>query len=152
MDKLLSERRETEHLTAQLREGAAPEGHFGIIERWSGGLGGETGKLDGHRFLHERAVVVEPDSGRGVQGAEGINAVEHEVGATVPEIVEVENRVDIGRRVAGRYPAHVEAASLEDLVGNGGAVIDRRTWNDAHKLGEFDPLRTYDVVGVADDL
>ena len=51
MDELLAERGQAQHLPAELRKGAPPEGHLGVVQRRAGRLGGEAGELDGDRLL-----------------------------------------------------------------------------------------------------
>ena len=140
VDGLLTERGKTEHLPAELREGTPLEGHLGIIERRPRCLGGEAAKLDGDLLFHQRIVQVEPDTGTRIERTERVDTVEKEVGPAIPEIVEVEDRVDVGRGVACRYPAHVETANLKHRIWNAYPVIERVAGDDVHKSGKLDSL------------
>src|SRR6185369_11433769 len=131
MDHLLSERNEIviDHLLSELWKGTSREGHLGIVEWRSGGLGGEACEFDGNLlFLQYRIQCrpcVEPYPGAWIERAEGVDAVEEEVGPAVPEIVEVKDRVDVGWRVARRYPSHVGASYLKDRIGDNGPRVHR---------------------------
>src|SRR6266581_5668686 len=138
-----------EQLLAYLGEAAPIEGH---LERASGrpyGLGGQARKGDAHALLcwrcADRSAGIHPDTRIGVRVPEGTGAVEDAVGPAVPEVREVEDRVDNGRSIARLDAAGVGAAHVEHRVGYGTALLDRSDQRLADVGGVVHPRRGDDV-------
>ena len=151
VDKLLAKGNHAEHLPPELREGAAPDGHLDFAQRRPDRLGSKARELDGNRLLGQTLRrIVEPDPGGGVERTEGIYAVEDEVGPAVPEVGEVEDRVDHGRRIARLYPPRIDAAECETPDQGGRPAVNRGAGVTPTKLVKRPP-GSDDVIGVAKD-
>src|SRR5256714_15659601 len=86
-------------------------------------MAGRADRLRGQRCARQAdGDLLDPaardvaDTRAGVPGAEGVDAVEVVLRAAVPEVAEVEDRVDRRRRVAARGAAHVDGADGEIAV------------------------------------
>jgi len=126
---LEAERPGAEELPRNLAEGAVPEGHQGVVPRRSDRHGGE-------------ARVVDPD------GAGGEHAVEDVVSAAVPQVGDIEDRVEDGGGVARLAAPDVHTANVEDGVGGRRAEVGRAPRVGAREVGPEDALRGHDVVRV----
>ena len=125
MHLLRFERAPREHLAPEGPESVARTGHFEVAQCGAHGLRGEAriGQLHTHR--HHRAVEAHLEHlGIRVAVAEGIHTVEHVVRAPVPEVAEIEHRVDHRGRVArgdlaGERAVHVELVGRAVVAGLG---------------------------------
>ncbi|MND73406.1 hypothetical protein D3C80_649800 [compost metagenome] len=128
-DALVAEHQGIEHALADVGKGAPAAGHLHCAAGWPHGLGRGRGVVEGQADLGcDRRLVGRGDEDAGIRVAvaEGRETVEHEIGPAVPEVAQVEHRVDHRRRVAPGTAPHVDATDLEDAVGLLCALVEAR--------------------------
>ena len=154
-----------QQLVADLREGAVSAGHLERAARRPHRLGGQAPQRNLYVDLLQLHADQLPDVVVRVPIPEGVGAVEVVVGPPVPEVAEVIDGVDHGRRVARFDPSHVHppngeavrvghaVASVDRGIGccQGGKHLERAGRDDVDEVAPEDALRRGDVVGVEQD-
>ncbi len=127
MHELHAERLEGQHLATDVSQGSTGKRHLEVALGWADGLRCGAGEFDVDSHQLEASGLVVCHTRVIVPAAERIDAVEDEVGAAVPEVAQVEDRVDHGRRVPRLDAPDLQAVAIEDLVAGRLAVV--------HQLG-----------------
>src|SRR5262249_35907581 len=109
----------------------AGEGHLEVAEGWPVRLRRRRSVLDPD--LHERRARRDglDDPGRGIEGADGVHAVEFVAPPRVPEVAVVEHGIDGRRRVSRLYVPHELAADVEDRAEARGREAPMIEWKEA---------------------
>ena len=149
VDELAAERRQAEELLPDLRPRAAGARHevgaHGRTDRHRR----DTAVIDGDGHRDDAAVELHLEHARGgVARPERADAIEDGVPAAVPQVAEVEDRVDDRRRVARRDPSDVRAPDVPDGVRHTAAHLLGAAGHDVHELRPEHPLGGHDVVAV----
>src|SRR2546421_5609481 len=134
VDKLLCERTQRQKLPAKLRKDASVARHLEFRERRSHGLRCQTTGLDGNPLSLEISVRIDlPHEGRRIEVAEPAGTRESVIRTPVPEVVEVEYRIDHARRVARLDSSGVDLMDLKHRIGIAIADIGSLARCDADK-------------------
>src|SRR5436853_309929 len=108
--------------------------HLAFRERRSHGLRCQTTRLDGNPLALEISVRIDlPHEGRRIEVAERADTVEDVIRTPVPEVVEVEYRIDHARRVARLDSSGVDLMDLKHRIGIAIADIGSLARCDADK-------------------
>ena len=142
-----------EHLATDQRHdaevvAAVAERHLEVTQRRSHRLGRKAGVLHLHRLDHDGCALALENARPLVLLAERVLPVEPVVGASVPEVGEVEHRVDRRRRVPRLDAPRVGAVDVEDVVRNHGTAVYERAAVHTVEPVKDDALRRGDVVAV----
>src|SRR5215471_18387876 len=98
MDALFCQGFQAHHLLADVGECTILPGHLKIAARRAHRLRCQAGVGDADEHITQRAPDILLDSAMAISEAERIHPVEDETGPSIPEVVEVEDRVDHGWR------------------------------------------------------
>ena len=93
-----------------------------------------------------------PDSGTGIDWAQGINAVEYLAGTAIPELSSVEGRVDYARRIPASDLTRIAATRIEDRVGNLDARVTGFGGNDPVEISLDHPGGSHYIVDISQAL